>query len=339
MTAPAQTLEHRADARARAYALLADLLARGPTAETRAAAESSPTLADALAHYRPGDLEELAVDHQHAFGFCVHPFEGAFLDPEARVGGALAPSLRQAYERIGFAPDPTGEDAEHLATELRALALSSRLESDAAALGRREDAERLRQLTRSLLDHHVLRWLPPLASAVARVERPFPTALVRQARDLAMLHRASLGGPYAAWALPPLGLDLGEPSTGLKDIARLLATPARAGIYLGRHDVGAVGRELGVPHGFGDRATLLTNLLETAVHLDALPAVVERLIGRLRAAREDVAVPAPFEEAGLEPLLAPWRERGHETESLLRRLHGEAAAYTCSGASSRDASP
>lgn len=308
-----------AEARAGAHALMAELLSRGVTRRTWAAARQSALLRGALAGYTADDdtetgrpteavLDAAAADHQRAFGFEVFPFEGVFLDPAGQVGGPATAALTALYRRMGFAPDPRDDGPEHLATELRALALLSGTEAAALASGDGPAAHRARELARELLDGHVLRFLPTFAAAVRRLGLAFPAALVDQIEQLVLLHREGLGEPASA------SFELaGEPvvladDVGLGQLARALTSPARAGLFLSRADIAAVGRATGVPRGFGERATLLHNLLRTANDLDQLPAVVDALRARLRDACAELGAQA-HATPWLAPIVAPHRDR------------------------------
>ena len=313
-------------AASRAYELLAELFSRGITSANRDAARTSATIARALGSY-DGD-DSVAVDHQHVLGFSVHPYEGAFLDEEGLVGGSRADALAESYRRIGFRPDPTGDDAEHVATELRALAFLCGAEADAAGDGLPDVAARMRDLQRDFLDAHLGRWLPPLAAAVRRSARPFPTALVDQLEPLVDLHRARLGDRTNADASSSLSappapeLRLGDDGTGLAEIARFLVTPWRSGIYLSRDDIAGVARAGGVPRGFGERAVMLENALRAAAHLDALPALLASLGAILARARPDAT--------------QPWRSR---IDSTIAALGSIATAAGPERGDDRHASP
>lgn len=305
-----------AHARSGAYLLLADLLADGPRPELLEGAAASPILARAL----EGDdgLDDLAADHQHVFGFCVPPLEGLFLDPDGSAGGLGAERVRETYASVGYRPDPTKEEPEHLATQLRALALLSGAEADALAHDQPEMAAALRGQQRHLLDAHLLRWFPVLAAAVRRVGRAFPSALVTQLEELLRHHLAGFDGERAPrWTLAE-PLDLDDPSVSLRDIARYLTTPGRAGVFLGRHDIAQLGRAFRLPRGFGGRARMMHQLLTAAARFDALGELADAL-GELIEASD--AALAPW-----GPAVAPWRTRAQQTRGVVARLGSAALA-------------
>jgi TorA maturation chaperone TorD len=315
-----------ARARGRGYALLADLVAHGPSPRTVPLARASELLALALDAYP--SLDEAAADHQHVFGFSVPAFEGAFLDPEGVVGGALADRLHDTYRAAGFSPDPTTEEAEHLATELRALAHLSAAEADALLDGLAPMVEHIRALSVRVLDGHVLRWLPTLGAVVRGTDRVWPRALVEQIEDLLVMHRTALGGRVGAsdaFELPPLGAILDDERTGLADVARVLATPALTGTFLSRDDIAQIGRASRVPRGFGDRRVLLENLLRSSVELGSLDAVITGLVSLLRERDAALAAPHLREVPGLAAILSPLHARIVETMAMLERV--EAATH------------
>ncbi len=301
-----------AHARSGAYLLLADLLAEGPRPELLRAAEASSLLAPVAR----ADLDELAADHQHVFGFCAPPLEGLLLDPEGNAGGLGAERVAETYTTLGYEPDPTREEPEHLATQLRALALLCGAEADALEDGRAPLAAAMRDQQRHLLDAHLLRWVPLFVATVQRIGRPFPTALVTQLDVSLRHHRDGLGAVEPpTWQLAE-PLDLDDPEVGLREIARYLTTPARAGVFLSRHDLTELGRALRLPRGFGGRTRMMHQLLTAAARFDglgALAASMEALV-----ARSDAAI-APWGVA-----VAPWRARSRQTGVLLARL-GSAA--------------
>ena len=303
-------------ATSRAYELLAELISRGLSPETREAALMSPSIAAAIAGYASEDA--IAADHQHVFGFAVHPYEGAFLDPDGAAGASRADALAESYRRIGYRVDPRGDDAEHLATELRALAFLCAAEADARDDGLPEVAARMRRLQRDFLATHLARWLPPFAGAVLRCARPFPAALVAQLTALVDLHDQMGDGelldqmtPRPPFDLSPVPDVVGDEGSGLAEIARFLTTPARSGIFLSRDDIAAIARSARVPRGFGERSVMLENALRAAAHLDELQAVLENLTHLLARARAD----AP----------EPWRTRLGETIAVVRRIAARAA--------------
>ncbi len=276
MTEPLSDAEV-ARGRGRAYALLADLVSRGPTAATLPPARTSVVLAEALDSY--ANVDDAAADHQHVFGLSVPPFEGVFRDPEGHVGGACTDLLRDRYAAMGFAHDPRGEGVEHLSTQLRALAFLSVAEADAREDDATPQIEAVRVLAREFLDAHLLLWLPSFAVAAKAAGRALPTAVVDQIMDVVVMHRRGLDIPDddANYQLQGAPLDLDDPSVGIREIAAALSVPARVGALLTRDDIARVGRGQRVPRGFGERRTTIHNLLNSAAGLGSLAGVIDDL--------------------------------------------------------------
>lgn len=310
------------EGQARAYALLADLLGRGVRTENLDAARMSPRLAAAIDTHPDGDLDALAVDHQHVFGFSVALYEGVYLDETFSWGGRFAASCSDAYRRVGWVGDPRGEEPEHLATQLRVLSFLSGAEADALQDGRVDLAPRIRELARDFLEGHLLRWLPVFTSAVRRSDRAFPKALAEQVQELVLLHRAGLDLEPSSepFTLPEPGLSLDASETGLTEIASYLCTPGRAGIYLSRDDLTEMGRGAEVPRGFGDRATTLGNLLRSASHLGQWDRVLSALIRLVTDWQRELDAEHGSSAPTLGRLLEPWRARAADTAAVLEQI-------------------
>ena len=261
-------------ARGAAYLLLADLLARGPVDALLEPARMSETMADALASYPT--LDDARADHQDAFGFNVPPIMGAFLDHDAQAGGESAQRVATSYAVVGYAPNPRGEEPEHLATLLRALGVLSGAEVDAIVDGEDDVVAQLRRLQRELLEQHVLEWLPLFVAAVERLEETWPNALVHQLGSLIELHSTQLRTELVAYE-GGVPFDLDDPDTDLRTIARALSAPARCGIWLSKHDLKHLGRKHRLPQGFGSRVLTLQNLFRSAVRFEALSELVDDL--------------------------------------------------------------
>lgn len=311
-----------AQARSLGYGLLADLLAHGPTERTREAAEASEPLRRALAAYVDAAPDLLAVEQEHAFGWAAPPFEGAYLDPERIVGGVATDALWDVFAEAGFRPELKSVDVEHLSTSLRCLAFLSGAESDAIEDGHTGAIERVRELSRRLLDEHVLRWVPVFAQAVRRLDRPFATALVDQIEELVLMHREQLPGAPRRFELPAAPALLEDESTGLREIGELLATPALSGVVLTREDIARLGRGARVPRGFGERTQLVVNLLRSAAQYDALEPLIDALDAEIDRHVEALEAPA---YAFIACLTVPWRERADATRALLLEIRDAAA--------------
>lgn len=138
--------------------------------------------------------------------------------------------------------------------------------------------------------------------------------------------RADVGAAASASPILANGAErlLAEPRTGLRDIARFLTSPARAGAYLGRGAVKRAARSAGVPHGFGDRATMLGDALAAAAHLERVAALTHALdaevarqldaMNGMRAASRDAT------NAVLERRTRPWAARAEASRWLLGQV-------------------
>jgi len=303
-----------ARARGLGYGLLADVLAHGVTDSTRAAIAASAPLAELLAAH--GD-DEIGAQLERALGWAAPPFEGAWLDPDGTIGGEATERLWALFGECGFAPDRRSVDVEHLATALRALAFLAGAEADARADDHGGAVERVRELSRRLLDEHVLRWVPVWAHAVQRADAPFGASLARQVEDLLLLHRSLLPGRPADFELAPFEPILDDPDTGLREIGEWLARPARAGLALTRVDVERLGRGLEVPRGFGERSQLIINLLRSAARFEVFPQTVAALRAELTG--QAAALAADRYDA-IRGVVEPWRRRLGETDALLAEL-------------------
>lgn len=333
-----------AEARSRGYHLLARLLAHGPTPDLRAEAARVPALGSALP--TEADPDAVAADHHALFGFDILPFEGVFRDPEGLLGGPATSAVAAAYAAAGWAPPDGGEGPDHAAVELAFLAWLAGREAD--ALRARDGAGRARlALQRErFAEEHALRWLPALAAALeaaaaggatgaGTAAAAFHAAVlglaVAMTADAAGSGKAGQGGDdapaRAAGQAPddPAASDadelLADPLTDLREIARFLTSPARAGAYLGR---GAVMRAAGaadVPHGFGDRRTMLGDALAAAAHRGRVGALARALDAEVVLQAQAIAQwRRQARTAGwaeLEQALAGWAARGRGCREVL----------------------
>jgi hypothetical protein len=115
---------------------------------------------------------------------------------------------------------------------------------------------------------------------------------------------------------------------GLRDVAQLLATPARGGLALTKDSIGRIATDLALPVGFAERSQMLVNAFRAAAELDRLPALlaalgaeVDRWDGRYAAWEREY--PAS------QPIWREWREK----LASLRTLLAEMAAVANRGGS------
>jgi TorA maturation chaperone TorD len=310
-------------ARGRAYHLFSTLFLHGVTAQLLPLVRSIGPLGQP-----PADPDAAAAEHQHVFGFNVFPFQSVFLAPDAQPGGLETSGVQSAYASAGFPFDPRGESADHIGLELRFLGWLSHREAEARAAGAQGDGEPLSGLLeaqRDFLDRHLSWWLAPLTLALQRQTRPFFGALAQMTLELVAEHRADLDrrmrprDAQERWngriPEPPRLMD--DAQTALHQVASFLLTPLWSGLYLGRDELGELGRHCDLPRGFGSRQQTLENLLDAAARFGRLGAcvqafdgLVEHWHGRFRGLRgPELAHRSAF-----------WLNRLESTRSLLRRL-------------------
>lgn len=199
-TPSAATLAEIAGRRGRTYWLLASAFAEAPgralfrelAAALGAAdpveplATETAAFADALhAASRMDDVSDvLAVEFTRLFGGisesygAMPPFESAVRT--AQWGGDIALAVVAAYGDADIAPPlPDASPPDHLAAELRFLAIACHREGEAwRAEDTRTAMDWLRR-ERDFLDQHVLRWVPGYCRKVAELAKtPFYGALL-----------------------------------------------------------------------------------------------------------------------------------------------------------------
>lgn len=308
---------HELQAQGRRYHLLSRLYLDGLTPALFPDVATVPELAGSLPE--PYDEEAAAVDYQHLFGFNVFPYASVYLSPDGLLGGAVADQVRRFFQRAGCSLDLTRESPDHVGQELAFLAFLVRAEAELLEGAEAAEVARLRRLQRRFLDEHLLGWLPVFVGALGRQGHPFYARLADVTRRTVLAHRARLGGADpAAFALPLAPEPLQDPATGLSDLAAFLVTPAWSGLFLSRDDIRGLGRDGALPHGFGERARMLSQVLRAAATYDGLPALLNRLLALLEDWR------AFYEDLGGDPAMGPvtriWQARLDATERLCTHL-------------------
>jgi len=218
-------------------------------------------------------------EHYQLFIHNVFPYETIFLGDDGLLGGTITEKVAAFYRRIGF-QSASDESADHISSELEAMAYLCFAELDAVEDHIPHQIHRIHQLQRRLLDEHLLRWLPAFVIAVEQQTHTVYTEIVRQSFDLVCKHRLQLGDDLMAATdtfslAEPFDL-LDNEKTSLRDIARYLLTPAHTGFFLSIDDIRGIGAAFRVPHGFGKRQQILTNLLRTASDYDVFPDVIQQ---------------------------------------------------------------
>ena len=164
----------------------------------------------------------------------------------------------------------------------------------------------------------MLRWLPPLVTAVQRSQSSFFDRLAGLTLELGVDHLDEQETPAYIDSLPESPQLAGQDS-GLKDIARALTTPPYSGLFLNRETISALARKHEIPRGFGDREQMLTNLLRTAGQYDAAGAIFNDLAGiclEWSGSYQKHCDQLPI----LQPWIRPWQERVLQTAETLQGL-------------------
>ncbi len=282
-------------ARERAALLLAGLVRDG--VRDLEAVRAVPPLAEVLPEHAA--LERLAAAHHRVFRLEAPSVESFWLSPDRLLGGPGSEAVAEAYRLGGFVPRLRDVPADHLGVQLAYVAWLAGARAEALEDGRLPEAGHLLALEQAFLADHLLRWLPALAVAIEGLDPLFERVI-----ELALTLARSVSSGGGSWALPALP-ELEDPDTRLRDIARVLCTPALCGGLLTRSALAELGRADRLPAGFGGREQTLANLLRSAGRFDALPGLWHRLRERF---------------AGLGQAGGPWAVRCEETRELLDRL-------------------
>ena len=316
-----------ARARHHTYLLLGRLFVEGVNDELLPYVRAIPELASVLPD--SPDMDEVAADYQHLFGFNLFPYESIFLDTTGLLDGAISEAVRQNYERAGYDVNTTATSPDHIGPELSFMAFLAGAEADAwdddlAAVARQMEQQR------DFLQGHLLCWLLPLVLAVRQQEQPFFMALADLTLEFVYSHYATIGSPAAIdFRLPAPPTLLDDEKTGLKEIAAYLTTPLYSGVYLSRDNIGRLARQQRLPRGFAGREQMLLNLMRAAVQYDALPALVAELRSLTSGWQKAYA-----DLAGTYPELrlwtTAWQARANYTFHLLGQVSSQVLSQSLS---------
>ena len=331
---PVQT----AVARSHTYTLLSQLMAQGLTPQTLTAVQQIDYFTDALSsmpnHKTAGgfDLDEAAALHQDIFGFSMYPYQSVFLDTSNLLGGSETDRVLETYQQAGadslvddLLVSLTGDMPDHIATELAFLAFLCGAEADAYEDGLVAVARRMAQLQHDFLREHLLRWLPPLVIAIEYEENPFYTAIAQLLLDFVGDHASSdsTNRTPSAFTLPSPPALLDDEKTSLKDIAGFLLRPSYTGIYLSRTQLRKLARQYRLPHGFGEREQVLTNLLRTAVQYDTFTVLIDALSTQMDLWQEQYQLQI-VEYSVLTTVNQQWHTRIEQTKQMLEQVKTKA---------------
>lgn len=277
-------------ARRWSYALLGELLERGP-AES-ALAESLPALGEALELTE----DERQAEHYRALGLEVFPFRSVYLADRPDTPPVAHDSLIEAASAL----DVAGE-VDHLGAQLRILSLA-------------DDGTAAEVLPR------ILEWLPPFVVALESLDSPLYSSAARTVWALTVAHAEELRlVPNGAHAAPVDGSRwIADESHSLKDIASLLSRPSESGVFLSRSAIRGWASAQNLPRGFGPRLTELQNGFASAAQYEQGPESLAGLAGLLHGWVERYEALADDTAATL--WVNTWRDRAVATEALLTRL-------------------
>jgi len=174
-------------AEAPSRALFGELMtALGPVNPDEPLGEETAALADAVQAAMSTDEESdvLAIEFTRLFGGIsesygsLPPFESVVRT--GNWGGDTALEVIAAYAEADIVPPlPEASPADHLAAELRFLAIACHRESEAWRVANTRAAMDWVRRERDFLDRHLLRWVPEYCEkAVDMAETPFYRALL-----------------------------------------------------------------------------------------------------------------------------------------------------------------
>lgn len=129
--------------------------------------------AAALRRAAAGEPAASALEAEHTSLFVlpsgVVPHEAFYLDENKRLGGRVTAAVQQCYEAArAQTTEQCLELPDHIGVELEFMAFLCDLEEQFWALGELAGVEKCRQLQRSFLNDHLLRWHRPLCEKVER---------------------------------------------------------------------------------------------------------------------------------------------------------------------------
>lgn len=308
-------------ARANAYALFETLFLRGITPSTIDTLKQVPDLADKVDFER--GFEELAADHYSLFVHNMPPYASIFLEADGLPGGNATEQAASAYKECGFIRKGTSEAADHIGHMLGCLSFLCGAESDAWSDGLPEVAGQIRQLQVKVLENQFLPWAFPFLHGVQSHNNLFFSDLARLAVDTAADHYQNLETLHSPFIPPSTDMtsadDIGNNDTSIHDIVDFLLKPARSGLWLSPEMIGQLGREFELPRGFGERKTILLNMLQAAGKYDAFAKLTKKIseqYSNAQATFEKIRVDQPY----LSPFLVPWGLKIEATNTMLNNL-------------------
>lgn len=305
----------KALARGRGYSLLGLLWRRPVDGPLREAVLEVESLRDHCPSMEAIESGEAAAQHHRLVALEVFPHASVFLDPEGQMGGDAAEATSEFGRRIGFSCRDVSSD--HLGALLGAMAHLCAGEADA-----RRDHVPLPALQGHqalLLDSYVASWLPPFVAAVEVLRDPFYGRLAELTGELVRDHGTELEEEGVLSISPVAAGEMKEPSGEEtrgkpQEIAGILLSPVRSGVFLSRSEISNWARAADVPRGFGSRRDMLERLWESGHRYGNQGDVHTGLRGWCE---HRVTHYRSWGEWGL-----PWLERVQRTEAWLGRFLG-----------------
>lgn len=299
------------------YALFSRLFVEGVTAELRPYLSPIPELAGSLPH--PFDADETAVVHHHLFQLNLFPYESIFLATDGLLGGPVTNRVQTQYEQSGFDVDTSAISADHFGYELGFLSFLCGAEADAWEDRWAETAVLIQQRQQTFLQQHLLTWLAPFVPAVRAQQHPFFTALADLTLAFVADHAAIFGALTSDLTLPEMPDLLDNDKTGLKEIAAFLLTPSYSGVFFSRDQISGIARQQQLPHGFGNRTQMMTNLMKTAVQYDLFSALITAIQAVISSRRKHT-MQMVADNPPLKPFFQPWQDRCQASHQLLAEI-------------------
>ncbi|MFK7805533.1 MAG: molecular chaperone [Anaerolineae bacterium] len=314
-------------ARANAYALFETLFLRGITPSTVKALKQVPELAEEVNFDR--GFDELAADHYSLFVHNIPAYASVFLEESGQPGGDITEKAAKAFKDCGYQRKGTSEAADHIGHIAGCLSFLCGAEADAWIDGLPKVAGQMRQIQVELLENQLLSWIFPFLWAVRSHEDKFFSALSDLTTDIAADHYKSLSNLHSSFSTPlakeaSIG-DMGNDETSVHDIVDFLLKPARSGLWFSSDKIGKLGREFELPRGFGERKTILLNMIKAAGKYEEFVSLTDKLSEEYSSAHinfEEVRTEQPH----LARFLFPWSLKIGGTHAVLHRLQQTWAA-------------
>jgi TorA maturation chaperone TorD len=206
-------------------------------------------IAAALGLPEPADAES----HTEVFVFQLVPYASVYLGPDGMLGGEAGDRVAGFWRALRLT---SPAEPDHLAALLGLYASLVEREGAEPEPARRRMWHHAR---RTLLQEHLISWLPAYARAMTTVGPAFHAgwarllagALAGEAREL-----APLGGSAHLRDVP------GLPEPGADGFVRALLAPARSGLIITRADLARCARATGLGLRMGERAFMLRSLID-----------------------------------------------------------------------------